>query len=77
MNMEVKSNVVSGIAHLRREWEKSAEGESLTNIQGNVGLVLVDVVNVLGLTPDEQAKVLGSHLYREVLPYLLMPVAGD
>lgn len=75
---EVKSSepsIVGAIAQVRQDWEAASEGESLTNIDGNVGLILVDVVKALGLNPDETVKALGGQLYRDVLPYLLIPVA--
>jgi hypothetical protein len=60
------TNVVEALARFRREWEQAAEGESLVDIQGSVGLMLADLVIALALRPSVQVQVLGSELYEEL-----------
>lgn len=60
-------NALENLAALRKEWEASAEGESLVCVSGSVGLILFDVTAKLGLTSDEQALVLGNQLLQEAL----------
>ncbi len=58
--------VLQNLAYLRREWEEALGGQSLLSAQGNVGLILYDVVEALGLTPDEADFVLGHSLVDEI-----------
>lgn len=55
---------VEGLTRLREEWEETAELEekSLIDIAASVGLLLVDVVEVLGLKEEDAARVLGDEL---------------
>jgi hypothetical protein len=58
--------LVPTLAKLRYEWQQAANGESLLDMDANVGLMLADIVNSLGLTPQEQARVLGKELLGEL-----------
>jgi len=62
-----RSDVVDSLAHLRQEWQESVDGESLIDVQASVGLLLGDVVMMLGLSSDEQVAVLGEELRREFI----------
>jgi hypothetical protein len=66
----VKTRVVESLALLRKEWEAAAEGESLLNIEGSVGLLLFDIVNRLELTVEEQRVLLGKDLFDEMASFL-------
>jgi hypothetical protein len=57
-----RQQVIRAIATLRQDWEASAEG-SLLGIEGSVGLILSDIVNLIGLKPEEQIEALGQQLY--------------
>jgi len=57
--------VVNGLANLRREWQ-DASVDSLTDIDGNVGLLLGDVCESIGLDPSEKDNVLGIILEAEI-----------
>ena len=57
--------VLENLSVLREEWEAAAAGDSLMNVSASVGLIMFDITTQLGLTPEEQAVVLGSRLYSE------------
>jgi len=61
-----KAQPVSVLASLRQEWQEAANGQSLLDVEGNVALMLADLVNSFGLSVHEQAQVLGSELFNEV-----------
>ena len=68
--------VVQGLERTRLEWEQAADGESLLNMETNVGLLLADVTAAIGLTPEEKVFVLGAELLDELQDTLLL-VPGD
>ena len=69
--------VIQALANLRLEWEEAVEGERLSNVQANVGLLLTDVVVAIGLTTEEQYMVLGDDIVQEMETVLLLdPVPG-
>lgn len=64
---------VESLARIREEWQAAANGDSLLDLEGNVGLFFADIVNGLGLRSDEQAKVLGPTLFQEMQELLNSP----
>lgn len=61
-----RTQLVSVLSTLRQEWQEAANGQSLLNVEGNVALILADLVNSFGLATHEQSQVLGSELFSEV-----------
>ena len=57
-----RNQVITALARLRQEWELTANGESLVDIDASVGLLLTDVGMAIGLTPMEQIEVFGADL---------------
>jgi len=57
---------IESLARIRQEWQDAANGDSLLNMEGNVGLFLADIVNGLALGNEDQAKVLGQSLFQEI-----------
>ena len=57
--------VVNGLANLRREWQ-DASVDSLTDVEGNVGLLLGDACDSIGLDQSEKDNVLGVILQAEI-----------
>ena len=55
------------ISAFRQEWEAVAERGSLIDVSASVGLMLFDLTTRLGLTPQEQAQVLGDQLFLDAL----------
>lgn len=64
---------IKALISLRQEWQDAAQGESLLNVEGNVGLFLADLVNTLGLSVHEQTIVLGQALFDEMRDLLNTP----
>ena len=60
-----RSRIVEALASVRQEWQEAAESESLTEIEGSVGLLLLDVVTAMGLSPAECVVALGVELLCE------------
>lgn len=54
--------LVSRLAGLRQEWQEVAEsdGTTLVETKASVGLLLIDICNLLELTPDETQEILGA-----------------
>ena len=59
-------HLIGTLANLRKEWQDAANGKSLLNVEGNIALILADLVNSFGLTPNEQSQVLGTDLFGEI-----------
>jgi hypothetical protein len=57
---------VQSLAAFRQEWQQLMEGESLLAVQTPVGLILADIAEKLGLSPQERCEFLGDGLAREV-----------
>ncbi len=60
-----RDKAIDGLTRLRQEWQEAAKGKPLVEVQANVGLLLADVVNAIGLLPEEAAQVLGGETYIE------------
>lgn len=58
--------LIPALAKIREEWQLAAAGESLLDMEANVGLMLADIVNSFGLSPQEQTQVLGKELFDEL-----------
>ena len=54
-----RQQVIQALKTLREEWEEAADGRSLFEISGNVGMILDDVVRALNLDEEETLIVLG------------------
>ena len=61
-----RAQVVQSLAEFRREWQKMVEGQSLTDIQASVGLLLADIADRLELNPQERHVILGGKLINQV-----------
>ncbi len=55
--------LVSTLTHIREEWQEAAGNSSLIEVEANVGMLLADLINGIGLRTDEQILVLGTDLY--------------
>jgi hypothetical protein len=65
--------IISVLSKLRQEWQGAAQGESLLDIEANVGLIFADLVNSFGLPTHEQSLVLGPELFDEMREVLTVP----
>ena len=65
--------VIATLSKFRQEWQEASNGKSLIETEGNVGLILADLVNSFGLSTHEQSLVLGTDLFDEMREVLSMP----
>ena len=65
--------LVSTLTQIREEWQEAAGSSSLIEVEGNVGMLLADVINGVGLQHDERIQVLGADLFREMQDFLNSP----
>jgi hypothetical protein len=62
-----RTQMLENLSAFRQEWEAVAERGSLIDVSASVGLMLFDLITRLGLTPQEQAQVLGDQLFFDAL----------
>lgn len=68
-----QSKIISTLSRLRQEWQEATEGTSLLEINGNMGLVLADLINSFGLDVNAQCRILGNDLFLELKDFLSAP----
>jgi len=66
--------LVAALTRIRQEWQDAADGKSLLEVEGNMGMLLADLINGTGLDTAEQVQVLGSDLFQEIQGLLQSPV---
>jgi hypothetical protein len=69
-----RMQIVGILTLIRREWQDAAGNSSLIEVEGNMGMLLADLINGLGLGNDEQVQVLGADLFQEMKDFLKSPV---
>ena len=67
------ARVISTLTHLRQEWQEATVGASLLETNGNIGLMLADLINGLSLRSQEQQQILGNDLFQELRDFLYEP----
>ena len=65
--------LVTSLSRIRQEWQDAADGKSLIEVEGNMGMLLADLINGIGLGTSEQIQILGADLYREMQDFLQSP----
>lgn len=66
--------IVGSLARIRQEWQDAAGTSSLIEVEGNMGMLLADLINGLDLGTNEQVQVLGQELFLELKDFLKSPV---
>lgn len=66
--------IVGSLARIRQEWQDAAGKSSLIEVEGNMGMLLADLINGLDLGTNEQVQVLGQELFQELKDFLKSPV---
>ena len=61
-----RARIVQRLADFRIEWQKTAEGKSLMEVEAPVGLILADIADRLALTPQERYAMLGGKLINHI-----------
>ena len=72
-----RKKIIRALGEFRQEWQKITEGDDLTSIQASVGLLLNDVADKLGLSPQERHVVLGSKLLNEVKMFVSTNISPE
>jgi hypothetical protein len=67
------TRVIFTLTHMRQEWQEATVGFSLLETNGNIGLMLADLINGLGLDAQEQQQILGNDLFLELRDFLYAP----
>ena len=65
--------LVNTLSRIRQEWQDATGSSSLIEVEGNIGMLLADLINGLGLGAAEQVQVLGGDLYQEMQDFLQSP----
>ncbi len=65
--------LISTLTHIREEWQEATGNSSLIEIEANMGMLLADLINGIGLRTDEQIQVLGTDLYQDMQDFLKSP----
>ena len=65
--------LVTTLSRIRQEWQDAADGSSLLEVEGNMGMLLADLINGISLSTSEQVQVLGTELYQEMQDFLRSP----
>lgn len=66
--------IVTTLSRIRQKWQDAADGKSLVEVEGNMGMLLADLLNGIGLGTSEQVQVLGTDLFQEMQDFLQSPV---
>jgi hypothetical protein len=61
-----RTRMVLALAEFRKEWQELVGGGSLLKVESPVGLLLADIADKLGFTPQERHVFLGGKLINEV-----------
>jgi hypothetical protein len=69
--------VISVLSRLRQEWHEATGGTSLLETNGNIGLILADLINGFGLEASEQSQILGNELFHELKDFLSAPKQNE
>ena len=65
--------LVNTLSRIRQEWQDATGSSNLIEVEGNMGMLLADLINGLGLGAAEQVQVLGGDLYQEMQDFLQSP----
>lgn len=72
-NPSPRTKAIAILSRFRQEWQEAASGKSLLEVEGNIGMVLADLVNSFELVSHEQSLVLGPQLFEEMQDILYQP----
>lgn len=53
VNPNPRRQVISTLSKFRQEWQEAASEKSLLEVEGNIGMVLADLINSFGLGIQE------------------------
>ena len=65
-----RAQIVKSLAEFRCEWQEITEGQSLIEVDAPVGLLLADIADRLGLSPQERHVMLGRKLAKQINSFM-------
>lgn len=65
-----QAQIISTLSRLCQEWQEATAGASLLETNGNMGMVLADLINSFGLKAEDQRRILGTDLFHELRDFL-------
>jgi hypothetical protein len=68
-----RTQLISTLSRIRLEWQDAVGSNSLIEVDGNMGMLLADLINGIDLGTTEQVQVLGTDLYQELKDFLHSP----
>ena len=72
-----RTQLISTLSRIRHEWQDAAGSNSLVEVDGNMGMLLADLINGIDLGTTEQVQVLGADLYQELKDFLHSPAHNN
>lgn len=72
-----RTQLISTLSRIRHEWQDAAGSNSLIEVEGNMGMLLADLINGIDLGTTEQVQVLGADLYQELKDFLHSPAHNN
>ena len=69
---KAQTQIISTLSRLRQEWQEATDGASLLETDGNIGLILADLVNGFELNASEQSQILGNELFHELKDFMFV-----
>lgn len=70
-----RAQIVQSLTEFRSEWQEISKSKSLVEIEASVGLLLADIAERLGLSPQERHVMLGSKLVKQINVFIEEPVS--
>ena len=67
------TKIISTLSRLCQEWQEATAGASLLETDGNMGLILANLINGFGLNAEDQSRILGTDLFHELSDFLYAP----
>jgi hypothetical protein len=77
LHIVTQQQVIRAIARIREEWQDAAGKENLLEVQGSVGLLLLDLALALGFSSPEISESLGEELATALEDMLPVRTSGN
>ena len=69
--------LVNSLARIRQEWQEAASGNSLLEVEGNMGMLLADLINGMGLGPRSRLTFWDQTCSGKCRVFCVRPFATD
>lgn len=68
-----QAKIIATLTRLRQEWQEATAGTSLLETDGNMGLILADLLNGFEMNAHDQCQILGNELFHDLQDFLHAP----